>query len=221
MLTFRKERHFPGKTDTKMHIINHACDDISKEHVEKIFQHTFGYDTFIDPLTFQGIAVKKNNINAMHDGEIIRCPIDKKEDGYVYQKLINNHIGNNLVEDLRITIIHYNPVLCQIKQRSEAARFSRQTSLTYLVDPYQALNDDERKSLSQFCNNLGLEYGSLDVLRDKNDGKIYIVDANNTPHGPDKLSKKEKRLAVRILAVAFKNEYLTEKQNDINNTSPV
>jgi hypothetical protein len=100
--------------------------------------------------------------------------------------------------------------LCQIKQRSESARFSRQTSITYLTDPYQAFNDDERKSISQFCIHLGLEFGSLDVLRDKNDGKIYIVDANNTPHGPDKLSKKEKRLAIRILGEAFKNEYLTE-----------
>lgn len=210
MLTFRKERHFSGGKDKKMHIINHACDDISKEHVEKVFQHTFGYGTFIDPLTFQGEAVKKNNINAMHDGEIVHCPIVRLEKGYVYQKLIHNQIGNNLVEDLRITVIHHNPVICQIKRRPEAARFSRQTSLTYLIDPDQALHDDEKQKISLFCANLGLEFGSLDVLRDKNEGRIYIVDANNTPHGPDKLNNKENRLAVRTLAEAFKKEYLTE-----------
>ncbi len=208
MQTFRKKRQYPTEIKTEMHIINRSCDDISKEHVEKNFQHTFGYGTFIDPLTYQGKAVKKNNINAMHDGEIIHCPIECKEGGYIYQKLINTQIDDNLVEELRITVIKYTPVLCQVKTRPEAVRFSRQIFSTYITNPDQTLSDTEIQKISKFCTNLGLEFGSLDILRDKDDGRIYIVDANNTPHGPKKLTKEDAALAVQILSNAFKKEYL-------------
>lgn len=210
MQTFRKDRQYPFKTDTKMHIINKACNDISKENVEKNFKSTFGYGTFIDPLTFQGKAVKKSNINAMHDGEIISCPLKQKENGYIYQKLINTLVDNNLVEELRITVIKYNPVLCQVKTRPEAVRFSRQTTSTYISKPVQALSATEIQQINHFCANLGLEFGSLDILRDKDDRRIYIVDANNTPHGPKKLSKKDAALAVQILSDAFAKAYLSE-----------
>lgn len=210
MQTFRKDKHFPFETDKRIHIINHDCDDISKEFVEKIHQQTFGYGTFVDPLTFPGKAVKKNNINAMHDGEIIHCPLDHTENGYIYQKLINNQIDNNLVEDIRITVINYQPVLCQIKTRPEAVRFSRQTTSTYVINIDQVLSETEIQKVIKFCTNFGLEFGSLDILRDKDDDRIYIVDANNTPHGPKKLSKKDAAMAVQILSEAFANEYLTE-----------
>ncbi len=210
MQTFRKDRQYPFEIETKMHIINKDCNDISKENVEKNFQSTFGYGTFIDPLTFQGKAVKKSNINAMHDGEIITCPIQHKESGYIYQKLINNLVDNDQVEEFRITVIKYNPVLCQVKTRPEAVRFSRETTSTYIMNPDQALSATEIQNINNFCVNLGLEFGSLDILKDKDDGRIYIVDANNTPHGPKKLSKKAAILAVQMLSEAFSKEYLSE-----------
>ena len=210
MQTFRKDRQYPFEIDTKMHIINKSCNDISKENVEKNFMSTFGYGTFIDPLTFKGKAVKKSNINAMHDGEIITCPIKHKESGFIYQKLINTLVDNDQVEEFRITVIKYNPVLCQVKTRPEAVRFSRQTTSTYITNPDQALSATEIQKINHFCGNLGLEFGSLDILRDKDDGRIYIVDANNTPHGPKKLSKKDAALAVQILSDAFTKEYLSE-----------
>ncbi len=208
MQTFRKERPYPENIDKKKHVINKTCNDISKEHVEEVFQQTFRYGTFIDPLTYQGKAVKKNNINAMHDGEIIHCPVERKEGGYIYQKLINTEIENNQVEELRITVINFRPVLCQVKTRPIAVRFSRQTSSTYITNPDQLLSDTEIEKIKQFCTGLYLEFGSLDILRDKDDGKIYIVDANNTPHGPKNLDKKDAALAVRILSEAFAEEYL-------------
>jgi hypothetical protein len=31
---------------------------------------------------------------------------------------------------------------------------------------------------------MGLDYGELDVLRDADDGRLYVVDVNTTPFGP-------------------------------------
>ena len=208
MQTFRKVNHFPFQTEKRIHIINHSCDDISKENVEKVHQQAFGYGIAVDPLTFKGTAVKKNNINALHDGEVIRCPIDHKDSGYIYQKLIDNQTEKGLVKDIRITVINYNPALCQIKLKPVSARFSLQTSRSYLMSIDETFNDEEKQKIKMFCANLGLEFGSLDVLRDRNEGRIYIVDANNTPHGPNKLSKKELRRAVKMLAGVFEKEYL-------------
>jgi hypothetical protein len=48
------------------------------------------------------------------------------------------------------------------------------------------------------------------VLRDRDDGRTYIIDANNTPTGPSyRLSSAELRRAVNILALAFRDEFLT------------
>jgi glutathione synthase/RimK-type ligase-like ATP-grasp enzyme len=46
------------------------------------------------------------------------------------------------------------------------------------------LHDDEIAKIRTFCREMGLDYGELDVLRDNRDGRIYIVDVNNTPAGP-------------------------------------
>lgn len=42
---------------------------------------------------------------------------------------------------------------------------------------------DEVKLLLRFCAEIKLDYGEIDVLRDSDDGHIYIVDVK-TPFGP-------------------------------------
>ena len=39
---------------------------------------------------------------------------------------------------------------------------------------------EEIDKIYQFCRNIGLEVGELDMLRDRSDSKVYIVDANKT-----------------------------------------
>jgi len=62
--------------------------------------------------------------------------------------------------------------------------------------------------ISEFCSRIGLDYGELDVLRNKDDGKIYIVDVNYTPWGPPaKLSDDENRIALIRMSEVFKQLY--------------
>ena len=42
---------------------------------------------------------------------------------------------------------------------------------------------DEIDKLLRFCAAMNLDYGELDVLRHKADGRIYVVDVNTTPDG--------------------------------------
>ena len=59
--------------------------------------------------------------------------------------------------------------------------------------------------------NLGLDYGEIDVLRDRNEGKIYIVDVNNNPAGPpEPISALDGNLAIVRLAEAFENTFASD-----------
>ncbi len=46
------------------------------------------------------------------------------------------------------------------------------------------MSGQEISNLLQFCQLMGMDYGELDVLRDRQDGRIYVVDANSTPLPP-------------------------------------
>ena len=46
------------------------------------------------------------------------------------------------------------------------------------------LAKEEIEKICLFANKMGLDYCEVDVLRDRDSGLIYIVDANNTPSGP-------------------------------------
>jgi O-antigen/teichoic acid export membrane protein len=164
------------------HLVNVACTDVSKVHVEKVFKEVFGYGMEIDPRVHHGVCVKKSNENAVHDGKIVTCPCDPEE-GYVYQKLINNIHGDDSVYDIRVPIFGHRMPLVMLRYRSRHDRFDN----TKIVDPAAidgVLSDAEQKNILRFCEKLGLEYGELDILRDRDDGLIYIVDANSNCSGP-------------------------------------
>src|SRR4051812_32608081 len=46
--------------------INGRCRDISKRTVQRVFAEVFGYPLAIDPLTHQGLCVRKPNLNAIN-----------------------------------------------------------------------------------------------------------------------------------------------------------
>ena len=55
-----------------------------------------------------------------------------------------------------------------------------------------------------FAAAMHLDYGGLDILRDRHDGRIYIVDANKTDMGPPAAMRGQDKLtAMRALAEAF------------------
>lgn len=44
----------------------------------------------------------------------------------------------------------------------------------------------EKEKILAFTEKFGLDYGEVDVLRDNDDGRLYVIDVNNTPFGPPK-----------------------------------
>jgi hypothetical protein len=186
------------------------CTDISKEKISEVFEKVFGYSLNIDPETYAGECVKKNNLNALHDGIIVKCPVENPEKGFVYQKVLNNKINDDLVMDLRTPVLKGEIPFIYLKFKKIKDRFTNDLYKSEIASCNEYLTQEEIKRISEFCSRIGLDYGELDVLKNKDDGKIFIVDVNYTPWGPPaKLSEEKNRMAVKRLSDVFKKIYFS------------
>jgi hypothetical protein len=185
-------------------IINGNSLDISKRAVGRIFAEVFGYPLEINPLEFHGRMVEKSDTNATHDGRVLKGPLRPEDlrSGCVYQREIDNQYGDQVI-DYRVPILGDEIPLFYLKHRPVESRFGVPNSAATIEDPAAFFSATELKNLKLMSRNMGIDYGELDVLRDS-DGRIYVVDANNTPFGPPVvLTEDEMKSAVSHIASAF------------------
>jgi hypothetical protein len=74
-----------------------------------------------------------------------------------------------------------------IRRWRQAANWHAGTTRAELLRAEEAYSAEEIRHLLAFSAAMQLEYGELDVLRDKHSGLIYVIDANRTPSGPPKI----------------------------------
>jgi len=180
--TFRKENSFLTSRARDHRVLNLGCLDISKQHVDAVFEEVFGYPLAVDPTRYSGPCVRKSNINAVHDGKIITCPTEPEE-GYVYQKHIDTEQPDGRYMDMRVPVMGSDIPFALKRYKAHNDMFDI-TIGAELFATRDVLDENEVSKIRQFCSTMGLDYGELDVLRDNKDGRIYIVDVNNTPSGP-------------------------------------
>jgi len=182
---------------------NFGCYDISKSNVASVFEQVFGYNLAVDPHKYKGLMAVKSEKNGAHDGTQIMAPLPADEvldPDMVYQKLIDNSVDDEWAEDLRCPIIGGEIALIFVKRRPLADRFANFNSSVVLHEPDGLLSNSERAKLKEFAAAMHLDIGGMDVLRDKKDGKIYVVDVNKTDMGPPiALSIADKSKSVAIL----------------------
>ena len=182
---------------------NWHCTDVTKSRVAQVFEQTFGYSLAVDPGIWTGPMVEKGEDNGVHDGRIVQGPCPALP-GKTYQKLIDNTDGD-YVDDLRTPCVGGRPVTVFIKRRPVTDRFANHNSTSTLTTPQAVFSAREMTQISDFCRAMGLDWGGLDILRDK-DGRIYVVDVNKTDMGPPViLPLRDKLVATGLLAEAFLN----------------
>ncbi len=191
-----------------LRVLNLHSRSIGKFHVDNIHQEVFGYATRIDPTQYQGLCVKKSDVNALHDGTIIQCPIGQVEEGFIYQMLIDNKNDKGLFEDIRVAVVGNELPIAYLKSRKPAEQFGHR-SRAELVDVHHVLSETEISQVKAFVIKSKLEYAEIDILRHRGDGRIYIIDVNDTPQSArDNLSRDLLQDNIRTLATSFKRQYL-------------
>jgi hypothetical protein len=201
----------PSKLKSGVKLVNFNCRDVSKTNVARACAAAFGNPLAVDPTTFTGQAVEKSEINAAHDGHIVQCPTAPIP-GRVYQRVVDNRMNSDLslVEDLRTCTVGGRPVLVFIKRREVTKRFLNTNTEVLLRTPEEIFSPAEIDQISAFTREIGLDWGGVDVLRDRGDGKLYIVDANKTDMGPPvSLNLPDKIKATYILRDAFRKYVLS------------
>jgi len=177
---------------------------VSKRHVAEVFEKVFGYTLAVAPQSFEGAMVEKPNGNYTFEGRILEGPLRREDidSERVYERYIDTVVDGEAV-DLRTPIYGQEIPVVYEKRRPQHGGLKDHTSAK-IRDPEKVYSPSERDSLLLFAKELGLDYGELDVLRDVSDGRIYIVDVNNTPAGPpQQMSNAEITAALRILSPSF------------------
>ena len=170
-----------ARPETGAPLLNARITDISKAHVGRVFGSVFGYALSVDPLTHAGPMVEKSDENGVHDGRIVKGPLAVARPGMAYQRLVDSTVRDGVTEDLRCTCVGGRVVSVVRKEKSAASRFRADYLVTHPVTPEAALSEEERSQLAVFLDRMGLDFGSIDVLRDYGaGGDIYVVDVNKT-----------------------------------------
>jgi len=201
-------------------VINRESVDISKTTVDQAMERVFGYSARIDPTQYRGLAVEKSDLNGMHDGRVVRCPLPKESlrSGRVYQRLVDSTFTPGIVTSFRVPIhgrripvvyLWYRPVEQRFGSGSQNRRW-RVGGRPHFLDPHDAFSTDELTNIMAFTRHIGLDFGALDILRDNGDGRIYIVDANNTPVGPPRRIPRSVRWIVHARLSRSFDEMLRE-----------
>jgi hypothetical protein len=184
--------------------INGACLDISKSRVAAVFEQVSGRALALDPETAAAPFVEKGETNAAHDGVIHFAPCPPAP-GRVHQRLIDTAQPDGMVEDWRCCMVGGRIGAVLLKRRPAASRFSNTNHEIRIVDTPDAFSAEEAAMIERFAGAMGLEWGGIDVLRERATGLIWIVDANRTDLGPPAaLSLKAKMTLARILAAPMR-----------------
>lgn len=166
---------------------NGQCLDISKSTLDRHHRDVFGYGLAVDPTAHAGPMLEKSEGNAVHDGREIQGPIDpiKVQPGKVYQRILDNRTEQGLYEDLRVVVIDGQLPVVYRKRKSQDVRYTNETAEVDLAkSPESVLSEAEIAQILAISARMCAEFAELDVLRDRQDGRIHCVDLNPTPYGP-------------------------------------
>lgn len=110
----------------------------------------------------------------------------------VYQRLVDGRLpeggeSDGRILQMRAVIVGSRIILTYAKWRPYPKWFSG-TEVTLPRPTDELLSAAEQELLLRFAASIGLEYGELDTLRDRESGLIYVVDANRTPVRPKNLA---------------------------------
>lgn len=164
-------------------IINGRCSDVSKSRVAAAFETVSGRALALDPGAWHGPMVAKSEHNGAHDGRVLDGPCTR-DPGLAYQRLIDTVAPDGMVEDLRCPTVDGEVAAVFLKRRPVQTRFANANAEVRELDPDRVFSADERALIKAFCAEIGMDWGGVDVLRERSSGALWIVDANKTDMGP-------------------------------------
>lgn len=186
-------------------LINDRIESVSKKRVGEVFESVFGYPISIDPVTYKGRGIRKSDENGTHDGKVLEFPIrqDQVMPQFAYQRLVDTTNKPGVCEDLRIAVVFGTIAVVYHKFKEVGRRFGTEYLDVKLRNAEEVFSQRELDLLVEYCERIGLDFGAIDVMRDKNSTRIYVVDVNKTCMPVLSLKFAAQMDAHRRISVAF------------------
>ena len=110
-----------------------------------------------------------------------------------------------MVEDIRVPVFGESIPFVYVRTRPIDIRFGARSTTARIVETDVAFSGDEIAKILDFTRRMGFECGDLDVIRDQDDGRMYIVDANTTPFAGslDRLAPRDAASALERSSRSF------------------
>lgn len=159
---------FPSELKSVENVLNKNWLDVTKTRIGNIFDNIA-----VDPEKYDGLVVRKSERQCSMDETLLQCPT-KREDGYIYRKLIDTKIDGHYI-DYRLFVFGKEMFLAS-KKSLEA--FLVRGRVIWKLESLSLLLQEKIKQILISCAEYGMDFGELDLLRDK-DGQFYITDCNN------------------------------------------
>ena len=185
-------------------VINRGSLDISKERVDREVAAVFGVGTLVDPHAYHGRVVEKANLNSRRGWKILDAPVVETREGFVYQRLLDSMEGEGRFVEYRVPVHDGRIPLVYRKVIDETKRFTKTAEEVTIEQPEDHFSAEELDGIRAVCAAMGVDFGELDVLRDRADGVPYVIDVNHTPFGRLKgLDHAGRARAYDTLAASF------------------
>jgi hypothetical protein len=180
--------------------INGQCLDVSKSRVDALWADVAGYSVAVDPRATSGLIVAKPEENGSHGGRLVRAPTTPRS-GFVYQLLVDTRTDGR-IHSTRPVIIggDITVVLEFVRDGPNWFHGTNYCTVTTARDAYSGV---EQQRIRAFAAAIGMEFGELDVFRDRHSGLIYVLDANRTPFRPSHMSRADFKRAYRAMVPAM------------------
>lgn len=199
------------KISSVPNVINIRCTNVLKDRVDKAWYDASGYTIQINPRNFKYAYIRKSkqqyrsHTGEKHDGRIFDYN-QKPEKGYVYQRYVRTKPDDRYIT-IRVPVFKRH-IPCLILKYSFHPFKEMRTRIEIIREPriWKYIKSRETDWLFRFCDIMGLDFGEVDMIRDKYTMKIYAIDVNNIAGDGiyGKLSEDEVGMVRNLFAKSFK-----------------
>lgn len=169
-------------------VINILSLDASKEKVLQVNDRV-GNPMQVDPATFYGVVVSKGQGQGSKDIKLVQCPTSNIDPERSYMLWIDHRSAPEHLMEYRVPCFlrkeKMEIPLVWVKTFPVSNIWHRAYSdkeKVVLRNVHEVFSCEEYRIIEAFCREMGMEYCELDIVRSNHNGKIYVLDANNTPH---------------------------------------
>jgi len=162
------------KISKQFKVFNLDFNNAQKDYIYKVHKEIFGYNADI-PEDYEGKIVRKSIFQYRKKETFVNKVIPVKN--FTHMKFINTYKDGYHV-DMRVPYFDGDIPIVVLKKK--LTPFERKVEIES-VEVKKCFSSEEIFLIKEFCREINLDYGELDVLRDNKDGMIYVIDVNDKP----------------------------------------